>query len=121
MRKRDKIEHMKRANILFEERNDDNVRSKELRKLTNNEKMRIFDSAKQKGLRDKFFDFNQDSSLRYISNYGKGYQYWIPVNRETIHNLEVPEDAHIANIIGNMNYTDADKKREMFHNQNNMN
>ena len=50
------------------------------------------------------FDFNQDTSFRYIS---EGFNYYGVVTLNTLNTVLVPIDAHICNIIGNMNYTDA--------------
>ena len=91
---------------------DENVRSDELRPLTPEEYNQVIKSAESLDRTDRYFDFSQDSSLRYISNYGQGYEYWTVVNKNTLHKIKVPVDSHIANVIGNMNYTDAYKKGE---------
>ena len=80
-----------------------------LRNLTSKEISHINNSAKELG-RD--VDFTQDCAVRYISNYGKGHEMTLVVNYNTLHSVKVPEDAHIANVIGNMNYTDAYKDKE---------
>lgn len=79
-----------------------------LRNLTPKEMSHINNSAKELG-RD--VDFTQDTAVRYISDYGKGHEMTLVVNYNTLHNVKVPEDAHIANVIGNMNYTDAYKEQ----------
>ena len=81
-----------------------------MRLLTQDEKQRVIDSVRQG--EDKGLDFTQDSALRYISNGGRGQTMWTTVNYDKLHSLKVPEDAHVANVVGNMNYTDAYKKLE---------
>ena len=81
-----------------------------MRLLTQEEKQRVVDSAKY-GEREGL-DFTQDSALRYISKNGRGHVMWTVVNYNKLHSLKVPEDAHIANVVGNMNYTNAYKELE---------
>ena len=97
---------------------DEDLRSEESRKLTQDEVELLYKSAQLYKRKHPEFDFKQDSSFRYISNYGKGHEYWGTINLDTLHQVQVPVDAHIANIVGNMNYTDAYKKQEISNNQN---
>ena len=55
-------------------------------------------------------DINQDVAFRYINS--KHQELYEVFNRNTIYDVVVPEDAHVANVIGNMNYTDAYKQQE---------
>ncbi len=55
------------------------------------------------------FDFNQDTSFRYIFN---GYQHYEVVTLNTLHTVLIPNGSHVCNIIGNMNYTDAYRNRK---------
>ena len=55
-------------------------------------------------------DLNQDVAFRYINS--KHQDLYSVFNRNTIYDVVVPEDAHVANVIGNMNYTDAYKQQE---------
>jgi sucrose-6-phosphate hydrolase SacC (GH32 family) len=89
------------------------------RKLTLEERQQLMDSAnicKSNSYRTGYvngfyqdaysFDFNQDTSFRLIDN---GFTYYEVVTMNTLHSVLVPVNAHICNVIGNMNYTNAYK------------
>jgi len=80
-----------------------------MRKLTLAEQMRIIESANLCKERNLNFDINQDFSMRYVTNFGKGYSMYEVATLENLHTILVPKDYHICNVLGNMNYTRAYK------------
>jgi len=79
-----------------------------MRNLTISEQTVILESAKVCKRDNLNFDLNQDFSVRYNL---KGYSYYEVVKIDTLHSVLFPIDAHICNVIGNMNYTEAYNKQ----------
>jgi len=76
-----------------------------MRNLTITEQKDLLEQVNAK----KHIDVQEDVAFRYVSD---RWDIWEAFNINTLHTLLVRDDAHICNVLGNMNYTKAYKLHE---------